>query len=693
MRRRSSSLTLGVSRWLAWVLLLLCAAGPAAAAGLEAAVWPMLGGALAHPATSTFLGPATNTLAWSFQANSSIDGGAAIDSDGSLYFGSANGRFYAVEQNGQLRWSQKNLPPVVGVPLLAQDGKVYVGVNSGSIATLYAFDRVSGVGGPIFGAASPLTGSPAMDRSGTILLATRGKGIFAVSANGALLWRSDVGKLERSAPAVGPDGAIYVGTADGRLVALEPTGALRWQRALASKTTILASPTLGADGRIYVGAEDRRVRAVAATGTLLWTFTAGGAVRAGVALGHDGALTFGADDRKVYRLRETGQLVWTALLGGALRSTPVVDREGGTYIGAEDMRVYALEADGQQRWSFQTGAAVRSALAIGVGGRLFVGSNDKRLYALGEFRAGKECWSDAFLDSEGLSEREANKRLQVLLAACGGPDVDSCSAAVYGCVNADRTAAAFQVASKDIDPSTYLGLLRDRARKLRALRAGAGVGLCEVAAGDADGDLIPDGRDQCPDTPPLTATFDDGCTDPSRPDAGDPDLFYAFVNASGFLFDRHCSGQVPGAPVPARIDAFGSSEIFQRHLVFLPDESPDPECGAFYEVEIVHRAADGTFDTFYIVGPRTFGDKGCAIGSITPGLRQFCMAASDPGPQGAFARLDVGPEPAPGVGQRLGPESGIVGYRMRATSYDGRHSPWSLLVIPGSEECLPAQCP
>jgi hypothetical protein len=138
--------------------------------------------------------------------------------------------------------------------------------------------------------------------------------------------------------------------------------------------------------------------------------------------------------------------------------------------------------------------------------------------------------------------------------------------------------------------------------------------------------------------------------------------------------------------VPAAIRAFDSGQIFQKHIVFVGDNRLEPACGAFYEVEILHRALDDTLRTFYIVGPRTFGNKGCAIGSVTPGLRLFCMAETDPGPQGEFARLAVP------LG-RLDASSGVVGYRMRTTSYDGRRSPWSNFVVPGQEECLPTQCP
>lgn len=645
-----SALVLGIVLW------------PIASA--TASVWPTLGGSVGHPSTSPFLGPATNTLAWEVATNAAVDGGVAIDGDGSIYFGTANGRFYALEQNGQERWMRKNFSPVIGVPAIGADDRVYVGVNSGTAGPLYAFDRRSGAGGAIFTTDSPLVGSPAFHRDGTILLATRAKGVFAVSPTGTLRWVAAVGKIEASSPAIGADGAVYVGTADGRLVALEPNGSVRWSRSIASKTAIVASPTVGRNGRIFVGASDGGVRALDGGGTLLWTFAATGAVRSGVSLGPDDTIYFGADDRKVYHLSDAGVLLWATLLGGAVRSTPVVDRAGAVYVGADDQRVHALDAAGGARWSFATGGAVRSALAIGVGGRLFVGSNDRSLYALGEFRFGPECWSDGFIDPDGLSEEEADRRLQILLAACGGPSVDSCEAEARGAVNADRVAAARRIVAGEIDPAEYLAILRDRTRKLSALRQGTGSGFCEVAVADADRDLVPDPRDLCPGTPWPTPTLENGCPDPTLPDAPSNALVHQFLDRFGFAFDPHCDDTVPRvAPVLGlTIPFIAESTLFIRIIVAASDDQP-LDCGAFYEIEAFVPRPNGTRQSFYMVFRRSQAETF----SFEPGKLFFPLTSDDPAPYGAFVNslpLDADARSR-------------IRMRARVTTYGGVRSVWS----------------
>jgi outer membrane protein assembly factor BamB len=247
-----------------------------------ASTWPMLGGSAHHQSASSFLGPETNALAWKFTTNASVEGGVAIDSDGAVFFGTSNGRFYALEQTGEERWARRNFTPVIGVPAIGAGSRIYVGVNSGTSGTVYALDRATGSGDAIFTTGSPLVGSPTFDHAGNLLLCTRANGVLAVSSAGTLLWTAKLGKLENSAAAVTNDGTIYVGTADGRLVALEPTGATRWIQPIARKTTIVGTPTVAADGRIFVPANDGRVRAFDANGTLLWEVATQGAIRGGL---------------------------------------------------------------------------------------------------------------------------------------------------------------------------------------------------------------------------------------------------------------------------------------------------------------------------------------------------------------------------------------------------------------------------
>src|SRR3954454_24204716 len=59
-------------------------------------------------------------------------------------------------------------------------------------------------------------------------------------------------------------------------------------------------------------------------------------------------------------------------------------------------------------------------------------------------------------------------------------------------------------------PADYLARVRDRSAKLRTIRRQPEI--CDAfGRGDADGDLVPDESDKCPNTANLVPTGPDGC--------------------------------------------------------------------------------------------------------------------------------------------------------------------------------------
>ena len=698
----------------AWVLVVLLAVTARAQnVGLAGAVWPMLGGSRLHHSASTFLGPPASTLGWRFDAGAPVVGGVAIDADGAVFFADANGSIYALEQSGQERWSRTDIEPAVGVPALGRDGRIYVGSAEGS---LFALDRRTGIGSAIFDAGSPITTSTSIARDGTVYFGTK-RGLSAVDPAGNPVWTAAIGEIRGSSPAVSREGTIFVGTARGRVIALAPDGSILWNRQVASaannlldvhvdvpdlirleleigfdRAATVGTPTIGPNGRIYVGAVDGRLRALdAADGRVIWTFAAGAPIRSGVSLAPDGTLYLGTDGGVLHHVRDDGgsaRVLWAATIGSPVRSTPVVDRVGTVYVGADDQLVHALAAsDGGTLWQFATQGPVRSALAIGVGGRVFAGSNDHGLYAVGDFRAGKDCWAEASLDPDGLTEIETNKLYQTILAVCGGPETDSCEAAVVASANHDRTAAAIRVMSREMTPAHYLALARDRSRKIRALKGGGGLGLCKVAARDGDGDLVDDNDDRCPDTAPLTPTFDDGCEDAGRPDVGDSEQVHQFLDATAMVFDEVCRDAVPNIPVPfALLDYPGNPDGIRRKFIWLRHKQPAElaACKLWYEIEIVAQNPGAPPRSFYLVIPSDRFRESSP--DFTDRDVVFVLDQGMPGAYGAFASFEALPQNGVDEPGEIGPQLGILGYRMRATNHGGGRSPWSRFVTPGLED-------
>jgi hypothetical protein len=111
---------------------------------------------------------------------------------------------------------------------------------------------------------------------------------------------------------------------------------------------------------------------------------------------------------------------------------------------------------------------------------------------------------------QGIADATIQKQFQQYLAACSG--ADQATAAFVGAVNVDYYRLAKLILSGKIQPDLYVGLVRDRERKMRHAVKNT-VWLNAYLQGDSDGDLIPDAMDRCPGTPDLTRTDDQGCPD------------------------------------------------------------------------------------------------------------------------------------------------------------------------------------
>ena len=240
------------------------------------------------------------------------------------------------------------------------------------------------------------------------LYLTNGAGtVLAFSTKtGARAWDYPTRRCAAASPTVGDykHGTVYAvflnrrpctrRADDGEVVALSVgTGELRWSRRIGASET---SPLL-VGNRLYVGDWLGKVYCLdARTGKTLWTFTAGGAVKGGVAI--EGKHLFvGAYDGHVYALNPaTGRLIWRAsgdprLFGhGTFYSTPAVAYDR-VYIGSTDGKIYSFGAQtGRRRWSHSTGGYVYGSPAVW-DHRVYVGSYDHTFYAF-DAATGAPVW-------------------------------------------------------------------------------------------------------------------------------------------------------------------------------------------------------------------------------------------------------------------------------------------------------------
>lgn len=153
-------------------------------------------------------------LQWIYETTDGwISSTAAIDSDGTIYFGSGD-NLYALNPDSSLKWKYPAEGRVEGSPVIASDGTIYFGSHDNCLYALYP--------------------------------------------SGELKWKYQAAGHVQD-PAIGTDGIIYVCTADGYIHAIidgcgvfGPKPILAWRYEVEDPTT----PTIGSDGTVYVGGFD-----------------------------------------------------------------------------------------------------------------------------------------------------------------------------------------------------------------------------------------------------------------------------------------------------------------------------------------------------------------------------------------------------------------------------------------------------
>lgn len=264
---------------------------------------------------------------------------------------------------------------------------------------------------------------------------------------------------------------------------------------------------------------------------------------------------------------------------------------------------------------------------------------------------------------------------------CSMPGADSCRIEIASRVNVDYTDAAFALILENVSPSSYLAFIRDRSRKEQALAADSASAQAFCEGADDDLDLVPNDRDACPSTPPLTATFDDGCTDPDQPPAPSAEDMKKVFEGGTIMADPRCNGigMLPKAP---KGGFYWPSDLAKGVFVFAsrPENQP-AACPLWYmlDLDTAGPGPDGTPEArrYSVVFPSTDAQTalmGSTTHTVPPGIVQFQARPTDAGLRGVLGRIML-------VGR------GVVKYRLSIMNGNGARSPWSDWTVPSTRSC------
>lgn len=303
---------------------------------------------------------------WVFRTGKGVFSSPVIDAEGTIYIGSGDRFFYAIDRDGGLKWKALTGEIIDSSALLDDQGRVIVGSGDGY---LYAFKRDTGERLWTFAADPPAAtggfinwfeGNVAIGADGTLFVPNDNFCTYAVRREtGERVWCLLTRDQTWSLPAVNPvTGRLFVGNNFAFFRNLfevnASTGKALWHASAGG--SIAASPLLIGDRQlVVVGAFDGYVRAHnEGSGRERWRFGARDHVYASPAEAADGTVIQPSADGTVYALDpEHGTVRWVFDTLEPIRSSPAIDGRGLIYFGSGEGRLFVLNPDGTLRWSLR----------------------------------------------------------------------------------------------------------------------------------------------------------------------------------------------------------------------------------------------------------------------------------------------------------------------------------------------------
>jgi outer membrane protein assembly factor BamB len=262
---------------------------------------------------------------WPVNYKSGISSSLLMTGDKTLYFGTSNGVFYAIDSlSSDERWTFQADANIDTTPI----------ITNGLI--IFGSDALNGTGK-----------------------------VYALnSEKGRLEWSIPTGSLVSNGLDAG-DNVVYFGSQDGKLYAVDTySGNARWSVTLdAPNHSKVYSPTLD-NGVIYVGVGDHSVYAVDTfSGNVRWSFDQMEGAVVSKPLCKSGYVYVGSQDGCVYALNASnGKLAWKYTTGGPIKATPLYGASGQApiiYAGSGDNNVYAIDAKfGLPYWQYKASGPV-----------------------------------------------------------------------------------------------------------------------------------------------------------------------------------------------------------------------------------------------------------------------------------------------------------------------------------------------
>ncbi len=314
-------------------------------------------------------------LKWVFSIASPISGTPVIGADGSIYFGAENGKFYALDRNGQEKWVFRTGGPILSSAALAENGIIYMTSKDGKIRALNA----DGILQWTYDTSDIIESSPVLGADGSVYVACKGGYLYALNPDGSLKWRYLTGGIDFPV-SIDQDNSIYVSSREGSFFCLKPDGTPKWSCHLGSSP---GTPAVDKDNNIYVYSADK-LYAVNPKGQIRYSYNLNKAGEAKTYLAMSGGHIYVAANKLYSYSPSRAEAKEYAVYAC---SAPVIGADGTIYVGSRNMSgiLSALDKNGEKLWDYSIGG-IEGAPALGRDGIIYVGNREGKLYALDTYQ-------------------------------------------------------------------------------------------------------------------------------------------------------------------------------------------------------------------------------------------------------------------------------------------------------------------
>ncbi len=191
------------------------------------------------------------TILWEQGLEGSTGSALAIDKTGNIYVGTSSA-IYAFTPQKEVLWKLDNVNVTEQGSFALRGGYLYATLKAGG--GLIAVNMSTGKQEWTYKNAKGDAYFPIIDKNGVIYFTEKGTNVYAITPQGELKWKKDIGyALTYNGAALSSDGILYVGTNNGKkVVGIDSAnGEIVYEEV--SGQQIMSSVSIGPDRRLYFG--------------------------------------------------------------------------------------------------------------------------------------------------------------------------------------------------------------------------------------------------------------------------------------------------------------------------------------------------------------------------------------------------------------------------------------------------------